>query len=403
MVSPQDASILEPLKDLPLATASFLLASFVPKWGYKNTMLSSLCILIASSIIMALTGDFVGSKIFFVLSGVAFGLFKVAGYPTIGLLTKTTSEHAGFLSIMEAMFMIGVLCGFWLFGYFIELESSGMPIRWYDLYWGMALLNGTGFIFLYCTDLNETQKEDRTRLIGNHEKQSSLYIHFSNLIIEWKQTILMLKLPLVLFFCMGIFLYVYAEQALGSWLPSFNHKVLSIPKSTSVQLVMFYGGTLALGRFIGGILIKRFHWFYVLQISLLCLLVIFIFGLLLTNEVNSSIQYCCSDIPLSAWIIPLSGLFFAPLYPTLTSTILTSLSSSQQSRMTSILVVFSALGGSTGSLITGAFFEWYGGISAMYYLTVPVLILFMLLFPYKQILKRDIHSTAILSSSKSEG
>ena len=38
-VTETQASILEAFKDLPIAIVSFLVASFLPKFGYKNSML----------------------------------------------------------------------------------------------------------------------------------------------------------------------------------------------------------------------------------------------------------------------------------------------------------------------------------------------------------------------------
>ena len=41
-VSESAASVLEPFKDLPIAITSFLVASYVARIGYKNTMLIGL-------------------------------------------------------------------------------------------------------------------------------------------------------------------------------------------------------------------------------------------------------------------------------------------------------------------------------------------------------------------------
>jgi fucose permease len=201
---------------------------------------------------------------------------------------------------------------------------------------------------------------------------------------DFLETVGLLKLPLVLFFSLGILLYVYAEQAVNSWLPAFNNKVLLLPDSVSVQLGMIYGGTLAVGRILGGWLIKRFDWFIVLQISLVSALLLLLSVLSLVQDSTTASVQSKLGLPVVAWLLPMIGFFFAPMYPTLSSTILTSVPSHRQSGMTGLIVLFSAFGGSTGSIMTGTLFGWVGGLSALYFLSVPILLLIILLFPYRK-------------------
>jgi hypothetical protein len=54
--------------------------------------------------------------------------------------------------------------------------------------------------------------------------------------------------------------------------------------------------------------------------------------------------------------------------------------------MSGLIVVFSALGGTTGSIITGTLFENYDGVTAFYFSLVPmVLIVFTLLYFKKMV------------------
>jgi predicted MFS family arabinose efflux permease len=53
--------------------------------------------------------------------------------------------------------------------------------------------------------------------------------------------------------------------------------------------------------------------------------------------------------------------------------------------MSGLIVVFSALGGTTGSIITGNVFEAYGGQTAFYFSLIPVTILIVLLFAFKRL------------------
>lgn len=179
-------------------------------------------------------------------------------------------------------------------------------------------------------------------------------------------------------------MYVYVEQALNSWLPSFNHRVLHLPESVSVQLGMIYGGTLALGRFLGGWSIKRWHWFIVLEIHLICAITVLFGSLFFAESLSHEFSRVNDGIPLAAWILPITGFFLAPMYPTLSSTVLTSVPLHKQSKMTSLIVLFSALGGTTGSITTGTLFGTLGGLDAIRYLAIPLIVLILLLIPYKK-------------------
>jgi predicted MFS family arabinose efflux permease len=61
--------------------------------------------------------------------------------------------------------------------------------------------------------------------------------------------------------------------------------------------------------------------------------------------------------------------------------------------------VFSALGGTTGSIITGHVFEAYGGQTAFYFSLIPVIILIALLFVLKKLQPKSAGVTPMNMSS----
>jgi fucose permease len=75
----------------------------------------------------------------------------------------------------------------------------------------------------------------------------------------------------------------------------------------------------------------------------------------------------------------LMGIFLAPIYPTINSVILSSLPKYLHSSMSGLIVVFSALGGTTGSIITGHVFESFTGQTAFYLSLIPMTILMICL------------------------
>jgi sugar phosphate permease len=51
-------------------------------------------------------------------------------------------------------------------------------------------------------------------------------------------------------------------------------------------------------------------------------------------------------------------------------------------------VIFSALGGTTGSIITGNIFQAYGGQTAFYFSLVPISLLIVLLIVFYRVQKK---------------
>ena len=91
------------------------------------------------------------------------------------------------------------------------------------------------------------------------------------------------------------------------------------------------------------------------------------------------------DAPFAVYIFPLIGLFLAPIYPAINSVILTTLPVNRHAVMSGLIVIFSALGGTTGSIITGQIFQHYGGETAFYFSLVPMTILLVCLFFFNRL------------------
>ena len=83
-----EASILEAFKDLPIAIVSFLVASFLPRIGYKRAMLIGLGLVYMACIVMYLGNSFATAKLLFASVGVTFALIKVSVYPPMGTVTE---------------------------------------------------------------------------------------------------------------------------------------------------------------------------------------------------------------------------------------------------------------------------------------------------------------------------
>jgi len=367
-VNPESASILEAYKDLSIAIASFLLAAYIPKFGYKRSMIAGLVVVTAGSIFMALYGSFVMSQILYAMVGVSFALIKVSAYSTVSLITVDSSDHASFMSTLEGFFMVGVLGGFWLFGYMIDIAGEYESITWLSTYWILAAIGGMATILLITTDLDESSVKENKSTTGE----------------DFVEMVKLVKYPLVIFFVLGAFFYVYIEQAINTWLPTFNYQILQLPDNISVQIASIYAGALAAGRLMGGWVMKKVHWYKVLQSCIVTAAVLVLLVLPLTAGVEPGSVTGWSTVPLAAYLFPAIGLFLAPIYPTLSSSVLSALPKNRQSGMTGLIVIFSALGGTSGSIITGFLFGQLDGQVAFYFTLVPLVLLFLVLIVYKK-------------------
>jgi fucose permease len=198
----------------------------------------------------------------------------------------------------------------------------------------------------------------------------------------------MLKLaykPLVLVFIFSIFLYVLIEQGIGSWLPTFNNEVIGLPTQVSIQITSIFAIALAVGRLTAGAVLRKMNWYPFLNICLAGMAVVMLISLPLaeTNDIQTDVA-SWSDAPLAAFLIPMIGLMMAPIYPVINSVMLSTLPLAQHAPMTGLIVVFSALGGTTGSIITGFVFDAIGGQNAFYLSLVPIAALMATLFFFKK-------------------
>ncbi len=367
-VSESGASVLEAFKDLSIAVFSFFLASYIPKFGYKKSMLTALIVVTAASLSMRFFDSFLMSKVLFAATGFSFGLIKVSAYSTVGLITDNSDEHASVMSILEGIFQVGVLSGYWIFGFFIG-DSDPTSKSWLNTYWVLAGLCIFAFINLFSTKLDESE-------VQKEEKKFSI-TH------EFLEMLALIRFPLVLIFILSAFVYVLIEQSIQTWLPTFNKSILQMPNAISVQIVSIFAGAIAFGRIASGYFIKKFSWMKVLTTCIILAMLLVIFVLPITSGIKAGSINSWTEIPPAGFILPFIGMFLGPIYPALNSTILSVLPKHRQSAMSGLIVIFSALGGTTGSLITGYIFGHFSGQTAFYFSLIPMGILFIILFIYR--------------------
>ena len=355
-VSKGSASVLEGFKDIPIAIASFILASFLPKIGLKKSMLLGLALVSIFCFITPFTNGFWYFKILFLVIGVSFALIKIAVFATIGLITNNQKEHGSFMGILEGVFMGGILLGNIVFSLFID-DANPKSSNWLNIYWFMGGVALLAFMVLFVSKLDESQATIEKRKFSE----------------DFKEMLLLIVKPLTLIFIISIFLYVLIEQSFQTWFPTFYTDIINAPASMAVQAGAVLGGAFMIGRFLGGFILNKVKWIYLLSFCLVASAILIVLVLPLSGNSSTEGLITWSNAPAVVYLMPLIGLFLAPVYPTINSTILSSLPKHMHSSMAGLIVVFSALGGTTGSIITGNVFQKYDGATAFYLSLIPLI------------------------------
>ena len=366
------ASILEAFKDLSIAIVSFLISSYITRIGYKNAMLIALAFVTVVCFIMPFTASFLTTKLLFAAVGSGFALIKMSVYSTIGLVTKNEKEHISLMNFIESFFMIGILTGYFIFSYFVD-NNNPQSTSWLKVYYVLGTISLLAFLLLLSATLDESS-------IKNQQHDS--------MIADFGKMFQLMVSPIVLVFIFCAFFYVLIEQSIMSWLPTFNNKVLLLPAALSIQMASILAGSTALGRFLAGLVLKKLNWFLVLAGCLILAAALVLIAIPLAQKVSGVPITGWSTAPVAAFIFPMIGLLIAPIYPAVNSVILSTLPVQKHGLMSGLIIIFSALGGTTGSIITGHIFENYGGQNAFYFSLIPMTILIICLFIFRRLQKK---------------
>ena len=351
------ASSLEGFKDLSIAATSFLLAAQLPRFGLRRAMIVALALVAVACLAMPLFPGFWTTRLLFLAVGVAFGVTKVSVYSFVGLLTEDSARHASLLNVIEGVFMLGVLSGYWIFAAFIDPTDPGSR-QWLNVYYVLAAVSLVALVLLAVTPYDESAVDEPAAA------QQGAGQKFAEMVaLAWR--------PLSLSFIAAIFCYVLVEQGIGTWLPTFNRELLGLSAPMSVQAASIFAVCLAAGRLGAGVIVRRTGWFPLVLGCLVGMAVLIVAVLPLAAAHHGQVT-SWAGAPIAAFLFPAIGLMMAPIYPALNSAILSSMAPREQPAMVGLIVVFSALGGTTGSFVVGHIFAMFQGTIAFYVLLIPI-------------------------------
>lgn len=368
-ISESKASLLEPAKDLTIALVAFLIGSVLPKLGFKKGMLISYAMVFLGCFIMYFGNSFWSVILLFACTGFSFAIIKVSVLALIGVVADNESDHKSFMSYIESVFMLGIVFAYVIFPMFY---SETDPDAWLDVYLILAGLIAIVFIFILFSRF-DLPKAENTKSVAE----------------DFKDMIQLMRRPLLILFAVFAFMYVMTEQGIMSWLPTFNQKVLHLSEKLAGQMAVILMLSIAFGRFISGIIVKKIHWYIYLTVCLIAAAVLVIFVLPMASDLAVTEIKNLSDVPLIGFIFPLIGLFLAPIYPLINSTILSATEKQSHSSVAGILTFFSAFGGTCGSVIIGYLFQNVGGHKAFYFSLIPMAVLIIVIYFINKINKKS--------------
>ena len=373
-VSESSASVLEAFKDLPIAITSFLVASFIARIGYRRSMMLALGFIALMCMAMPQLPAFWMAKVMFASIGVGFALTKVSVFAALGLVTDSAKQHVSLMNFLESFFMIGVLSGYFIFSAFVN-DADAASTGWLNVYYLLAGMSALALVLLYFANLDESSVAPGSGM---------------SLIEEFSGMLRLCLRPLILVFVVSVFLYVLIEQSIMSWLPTFNSRILHLAPSLSIQMASILAAATAIGRFAAGILLRRVDWPLVLTTGLLAAACLVLVTLPLAQAMEPrQLVDNWREAPIAAFLFPLIGFCIAPVYPAINSVILSALPPRQHGPMAGLIVVFSALGGTSGSIITGNLFEHVGGQTAFYFSLLPISLIIIALWWFKSLTERE--------------
>jgi len=348
-VSYKGLGLLESFKDIPMALMSLFCVSLIAKTGNKNALLFSLIFICLSCIALPLVDAFWFFKIWFSVVGISFALAKIAVFSIIKNNFKD-KQLSSAVSSVDAAFMIGI---FFVNIGFGTLLTSDYADYWKFGFWIIAILSLITIFLLKAAKMEEEFNPSDNISITR-------FRFFLN--------------PKLLCFFIIVFFMVFVEQSFNSWLPSFFRNNLKINSYFALQASAFMALFSFLGRLITSRLILRFNWF---KFVLVCLALVFL--ILISCQIlilYFGINYKYVLIVL----MPLVGLFLAPLFPLYNSEILNVVSKDKTHLLVSLVVIFSSLGSSVGSLYMAIIF--HNNASSFYplFILLPLFVIFGLTF-----------------------
>jgi len=324
-----------------IAIAAILFGHWADKLGHKASIIIGLCIFAISAYLFIIGNAFSFFLILLVFSGIAIGIFKTGALALIGDVSTSTTDHTSTMNLVEGFFGVGAIIG-----PAIVVHLLAKDISWQWLY---AIAATLCVVLLIMSAMVKYPKVEK------HSGEK----------IDLKRTLRMLKNPYALAFSMGAFLYVSVECAIYVWMPMMLKSYTGNFLFLATYSMSIFFAFRALGRFLGGWVMARFDWSWVITVFSGLISVCFI----------TSVYYGPS---VGIYLLPLSGLFMSMIYPTINSKGISCFPKEKHGAVSGVILFFTCFSAAVGPLAMGAVSDLGGDITYGFILaTVMAVMLFV--------------------------
>ncbi|WP_406665379.1 MFS transporter [Gallaecimonas sp. GXIMD1310] len=316
---------------IAIALSGIGLGFMADRLGRKKTVITGLALFSLSSFLVLTTHSFLPFLGLLTVSGLAIGIFKTGALALIGDISPNSKVHTSTMNMVEGFFGVGAIIGPAIVSY---LLSAGMP---WDYLYAIAGVLCLGLCWLaYATGYPAFQPKK-----AGHTSLG--------------QTFALLKDRHALGFSLAIAFYVATEVAIYVWMPSLlkeyrGHLVWLATYALTVFFVLR-----AAGRLLGGWLVRRVHW-AVLMFSFSLAIFLCYLGTMI------------GGVSVAVFLLPLSGLFMAMMYPTLNSKGISCFERHHHGAVAGIILFFTAAAAALGPLLMGVVSDALGDIRYGFYL-----------------------------------
>jgi FHS family glucose/mannose:H+ symporter-like MFS transporter len=149
---------------------------------------------------------------------------------------------------------------------------------------------------------------------------------------------------MILFYIL-IAMYVAAEIGIGTWLVEFLQQAKSQSVMLSSLFLALFFGTITVGRFLGSFLVEKIGYLNVMISASVASIVCIGIGTFTP--------------PALAFFLPLTGLFFSIMFPTVTAAV-SDLHKENIGTIRGLLFTFAGVGGMLGPWLIGLVSDWMG-------------------------------------------
>lgn len=368
-VSKTSAGTLESYQNISMVIFTFFAFSYFLKFGYRKSLISISALMTVICLVIPFVNQYWMIKLYLICIGIVFVGMKVGIYSTVSLASRSETDQAMLLTILELTWAIATLISMRVIAYFLgHHKDSWLFFTW--VFAGFGVLN----IIVWCfVKLDESAlKSEKLKSISNQIKD----------ILNISKNKIVLAAIGILFLCN------FVEMGITSWLPGFYEDALAIDPSLSVKIASYYILSTFAGRIVVLFLLKFMSWSRILFFYYLIGFIYLAAILLLLKPAGQPIT-AMGQVPILAFLLSFIGFFIAPNTPLLNSSILSRTEQAKQSLLMTVLTIVFAISSSLAARIIGQLMDHLGDILGFKLATlIPFILLVLFIIPYARFIKQ---------------